>query len=97
LSNRTIRQEPKFNEQLAALGVSHKRLDEVMEGVSFALSRHPEQFPRVPGTQISIIKTPVYPNAPSLRIFFTYSEEEVHLLVVEFCEEEVPPPVKYEE
>ena len=80
MSNRTIRQEPKFNEQLAA-----------------ALSRHPEQFPRVPGTQISIIKTPVYPNAPSLRIFFTYSEEEVHLLVVEFCEEEVPPPVKYEE
>ena len=97
MSQRTIRQEPKFNEQLEALGVTHKRLDEVLEGVCFALSRNPERFPRVPGTQLSIIKTPVYPGAPSLRIFFTFNEEEVHLLMVEFCEEEVPPRIKYEE
>ena len=90
MSRRTIRQEPKFNEQLEALGISYRRLDEVLEGVCFALAREPERFSRIPGTQLSIIKTPVYPNAPSLRIFFTYNEEEVHLLAVEFCEDDVP-------
>ncbi len=100
MSHRTIRQEPKFNEQLEALGISHKRLDEVLEGVAFALAREPERFPRIPGTQLSIVKTPVYLNAPSLRIFFTYNtynEEEVHLLTVEFCEDDVPPTVALEE
>ena len=97
MSHRTIRQEPKFNEQLETLGISHHRLDEVLEGVAFALSRHPEVFPRVPGTQLSMVKTPVYPEAPSLRIFFTYTDDEVHLLMVEFCEDDVPPQVKYQE
>jgi len=91
LSRRTIRQEPKFNEQLEALGISYRRLDEVLEGVCFALAREPERFSRIPGTQLSIIKTPVYPNAPSLRIFFTYNEEEeVHVPAVEFREDDVP-------
>ena len=72
MSHRTIRQEPKFNEQLEALGVTHERLDEVLEGVCFALSRSPERFPRVPGTHLSIIKTPVYPGAPFNRLISAY-------------------------
>ena len=30
-------------------------------------------------------------------IFFTYNKEEVHLLAVEFCEDDVPPAVAFEE
>jgi hypothetical protein len=37
-----------------------------------------------------VAKTAVYPNAPALRIFFTYNDTEVHLLVIEFAEE-FPP------
>jgi len=44
-------------------------------------------FPTIPGTSLSVAKTAVYPNAPALRIFFTYSDTEVHLLTIEFAEE----------
>jgi hypothetical protein len=94
---RTIRQEPKFDDQIKTLGISHSRLDEVLDGVCFALARHPESFENVKGTNLSILKTAVYPGAPSLRIFFTYDECEVHLLAVEFCEDDVQPTISYQE
>jgi hypothetical protein len=94
---RTIRQEPKFDEEIQALGISCQRLDEILEAVSFGLARAPEAFPCVPGTRVSILKTAVYPGAPSLRVFFTYNEDEVHLLMVEFCEDDVTPLLQYEE
>jgi hypothetical protein len=84
---RTIREEHKYREQLDALAISHKRLDEVMIGVSFTMARNPEEFTKVPGTNLSIARTDAYPDAPALRIFFTYNPYEVHLLFVEFAEE----------
>lgn len=94
---RTIRQEPKFDEQLRELGISCRRLDEILDGVCFGLARDPESFGVVPGTHLSILKTAVFPQAPSLRIFFTYTDNEVCLLWVELCEDDVPPFVRYEE
>ena len=94
---RTIRQEPKFDEQLDGLGITCKRLDAILEGVGFALARAPESFERVPGTLLSILKTAVHPGAPSLRVFFTYNEYEVHLLMIEFCEDDVRPFLQFEE
>ena len=90
-SHRTIREEPKFDEQRAKLGVSHKRLDEVLAAFHYALCRDPERYPRVPGTTLRVLKTSVYPGAPSLRIFFTFDEHEVHLIMIEFCDEGIPP------
>ena len=92
---RTIRQEPRFNEQLEGLGVEHKRLDDVLGGVHFAVSHSPEKYPSAPGTTLRVLKTVTYPSAPSIRIFFTFDDNEVHLLHVEFCEE-VEPLFKYE-
>ncbi len=69
-----------------ALAVDHKRLDELMLGLTFAIARSPEQFLRITGTSVSIAKTDCYPNAPALRIFFTYNPYEVHLLWLEFME-----------
>jgi hypothetical protein len=51
------------------------------------LARQPEIFPVIPGTSLSVAKTAVYPDAPALRIFFTYTDREVHLVTIEFSEE----------
>lgn len=83
---RTVREEPKFTEQLQALAADHKRLDDVLSALYFELAREPEIFPTVPGTSLSVAKTAVYPDAPALRIFFTYTDTEVHLMHVEFAE-----------
>ena len=96
-NRRTIRQEPRFDEQIERLGISHKRLDAVLLAVGFGLCREPERFPKVPGTCLSVIKCAVYPEAPSVRIFFTYTEDEVHLIMIEFSEDEVLPTLSYKE
>jgi hypothetical protein len=87
---RTLREEPKFREQFEVLAASHERLDDVLAALYFSLARQPEAFPAIPGTSLSVAKTAVYPNAPALRIFFTYNDTEVHLLIIEFAEE-FPP------
>jgi hypothetical protein len=71
---------------LRALAVNHKRLDDVLSALYFELSRKPEIFPTLPGTSLSVVKTAVYSDAPALRIFFTYTEAEVHLIHIEFAE-----------
>ena len=93
---RTIRQEPSFDEDLESLAISHQRLDEVILGASFFLARQPELCHKVPGTTLRVFKTAVYPNAPSIRIFFTVTDELVRLLHVEFCED-VDPLLRYTE
>jgi hypothetical protein len=67
-----------------------------MQAVCFGLARHPERYPKIPGTMLRVIKTPVYTGAPSLRIFFTFDEHAVHLIHVEFCDD-VAPELTYEE
>ena len=81
---RTVREEPKFQEQLEALAVDFQRLDEVMRGVHISLCLKPETFEKI--GPLSVLKTDMYPGAPALRIFFTYTATEVHLLFVEFAE-----------
>jgi hypothetical protein len=93
---RTFRQEPKFDEEVAALGITHKRLDAILASATYALAREPQRCEKIDGTSVSVYKTVVYPDAPSVRIFFTYTEDEVHLLHIEFCDD-VTPWMKYEE
>lgn len=83
---RTIREEPKFREQLDSLALHVERLDEVTRGVYYSLATRPEKFETVAGC-ISVLKTEAYPKAPALRFFFTYTQDEVHLLGVEFVGE----------
>jgi hypothetical protein len=68
-----------------------------MEGIVFGLAISPELCHQIPGTELRIIKTEVYPNAPALRVFFTFTEAKVHLHCIEFCEEESAPFIQYEE
>lgn len=85
---RVVRYEPKFEEQIASLGISPERLDDAMRGLDFALARHPEIFSKAPGTPFSIAKLVVYGDTPDLRVFFTYNAVEVALICVEFAESE---------
>ena len=95
--NREIVEEAGFTEQVNALAISYKRLDDVMEGILFAVSSNPEHFPLIPGTRLRFLNTSVYPDAPALRVYFTATEERVSLIAIEFCAEEIEPFLKYEE
>jgi hypothetical protein len=45
---RDVRREPLFDEQLAALGLDPRRVDDALSYLDYALARHPEVFPKVP-------------------------------------------------
>ena len=88
---RTIREEKLYAEQIKALKVDWKRLDEALSQRDQALSTIPEQFPVVPGTGnpgLRRLKLVGFPGVPSLSIFFTFTETEVHLHSAEIIEED---------
>jgi hypothetical protein len=55
--------------------------------VRLALRLHPERWPKIPNTVFSMLKTREFPNIPPLRIFFTYTDDEVHLRHVEVIQQ----------
>ena len=85
--HRTVIQEPSFTDAFNQLRISYQRLDEVLSGVHSILVVHPELCPLIEGTVLSMIKTLEFPHVPPLRIFFTYTDDEVHLRHVEVIED----------
>lgn len=83
---RHVRYEHLFDEQIKQLGVDPAWLDDAMVGLDLALAKHPEIFPKVPGTQLSCAKLVLYKNAPALRVFFNYDATVVKVICVEFAE-----------
>lgn len=68
------------------LAINHRRIDEVLSGIEYGLAKHPEMFEKIPGTGDSMVTTYFYRDAPAIRILFTYTATEVHLVAVEFAE-----------
>lgn len=83
---RTVVEEDLFSTQLAALASSHRRTDEALAGLYFTLARIPEEFEQIQRTRISIVKTVSFASLPALRVFFTYTDDEVHLWGIEIAE-----------
>jgi hypothetical protein len=83
-ARRDVRFEPLFDEQLKGLAVDPQWLDAAISGLDESISRHPEIFPKAPGTNISCARLIVYKDAPALRVFFTYDTTVVRVLSVEF-------------
>jgi len=83
---RTIIREPLFQQQLEQLALDHRRIEEVLAGIEYGLGKHPEMFAKIPGTRDCMVKTYFYPDAPAIRILFTYTAVEVHLEAIEFAE-----------
>src|ERR1700694_3997895 len=83
---RTVVREHLFWQQLNDLALSYGRIEEVLSVIEYGVAKHPEMFPKVPGSNDSMVTTYFYPGAPALRILFTYTATEVHLVAVEFAE-----------
>jgi hypothetical protein len=83
---RTIIREPLFQKQLEGLALNHRRIEEVLTGIEYGLAKHPEMFEKIPGSRGCMVKTNFYPDAPAIRILFTYNAVEVHLEAIEFAE-----------
>jgi len=71
---------------LEQLALDHRRIEEVLAGIEYGLGKHPEMFAKIPGTRDCMVKTYFYPDAPAIRILFTYTAVEVHLEAIEFAE-----------
>jgi hypothetical protein len=85
---RSIRQEPGVEEQLKALGIGYERFDDLMGYVSEVLSQHPEMFPVIVGTRISICRTNEFAGGsfrdiPSLAIYYHFDEQMVQIISIE--------------
>lgn len=95
LKLRTVSEADSFGESRAVLGVSVKRLDEVLEGAVFVVARGPEECHPIPKTNLRIIISDPFPDMPRLRIFFRIvSESECEFLWIEVAslpdEEDIP-------
>lgn len=81
---RDVFEEPLFSEHLESLAIGYEKLDAVMESVVFELARDPGRFPRVPGTSLSAITLELYDGLPSVRFLFTFDDNRVTLVAVDF-------------
>jgi hypothetical protein len=86
-THREVVEEESFSQALAKLRISFERLDEIITGVHWGLCVHPEICHKIPGTKFSVIKTIKFAKTPELRIFFTYTENQVHLHHVELIQD----------
>ena len=75
-----------YTAQKQNIEANAERFDEQMIGVTWALARNPKIFDRVPGTQLSVLKTDEFPGAPRLRIWFKFDETKVDLLSIELMQ-----------
>jgi hypothetical protein len=85
---RTIIESEAYRRQFETLGDA-ARLDDILTGVTWALSTNPEVYEVVKGLKdIRLLKTDAFPDAPPLRIWFRIDEggQHVHLEAIEAME-----------
>jgi len=83
---RTIRESPEFVQQKGRIQPDARRLDEQLFAVNWELARKPELYPKVGKSKLHCIKTDSWPDAPSLRIYYTFDDDLVDLLWIEIAE-----------
>lgn len=81
---RKVVEHPDFTAAADALGVGIKRLDEVLHGATWTIARTPEKYAAVPGTNsLRMVAIPPALDVPGLRLWFTHTDEEATLLLLE--------------
>ena len=71
-SFRTVVRDLRFEQMAqACIHPDTRRCDEALAGVEWAIAVAAEQFPRVPDTNLRVVKTAAYPGVPALRVYFT--------------------------
>lgn len=87
---RDIVEEKSFEAAWDAIESDVHRRDEIMEDVTFRLSRFPESGEETFGPGIFAIPTRGWPGAPEVVVFYRYDQKKVYLLDVMLAEEEEP-------
>jgi hypothetical protein len=82
---REIIEEESFGIEKERISKSAKRLDDVLFGIIWVLSRKPESFPQVTGLDLYLAKTDDIPGSPALNVWFTFDDQQVRLLFIEFA------------
>ncbi|MHB1795288.1 MAG: hypothetical protein ACYCPO_09995 [Acidobacteriaceae bacterium] len=82
---REIIEEKSFDAEKHRVAKSAKRLDEILSGIIWALSRKPESFSKVPDLNLYVAKTEDAPDAPAVNIWFTFDDQTVRLLYIELA------------
>ncbi|MFN0145964.1 MAG: hypothetical protein ACKVT1_05595 [Dehalococcoidia bacterium] len=77
-----ISESALFEAQRDEINPDVRRMDEVLDGLMWALGHGADVFPVVTGT-LRRARTDPYPGAPALRLWFTIDEREVTLLSIE--------------
>lgn len=74
---RTIREDHLFTASRVVVQSNARRFDEQVEGAIWVIARDAEKCARIPHTSdLRIIKTDPYPDAPALRIYFTIDDAD---------------------
>lgn len=72
---RTLVHSPYFEQQARVLNYDIQRLDEVLHGVKWSISRMPEGWPLVDATTLRVAITEPAGDIPGLLIYFTIDDE----------------------
>ena len=81
---RDVIEESTFAEQASKITADIRRFDDAMEGIQWALAREPDIFPVVhEASNLRIAKTVAWGDLPSLRVFFTFDDNQTRLFWVE--------------
>ena len=86
----TIVEDELFSAQKRTIEPDVRRIDEILDGITWGLGQNPlEGFP-VPGHRLWVIKTDPFPHAPRVRVWYTIDDkgQTVRLLSIERIVEE---------
>lgn len=71
---REIVHDYTFEEQAKLLVEDVRRLDDVIRGAEWRISRHAEKCETIPGTKLRVVFTDPFPDVPAMRIFFSITD-----------------------
>jgi len=83
---RTIRESHEFAQQKKRIQPNARRLDDQLLSITWALARKPELFSKIRRTKLYCVKTDSWPDAPRLRLYYTFDDDLVDLLWIEIAE-----------
>ena len=74
---RDLREEPSYTEAVDQLGISVRRLDELLLAITWIVAHDPESLPAIPNTPFRMARSQVIVGEPVLRVYFTIGSDEL--------------------
>ncbi len=94
MSLRNVRWSKRFEAQVTRLNVAVRRLDDALDGATWAAARGPAVLPSVSGTDYRLLTTDPFPDLCALRIYLLIiDEDQVEFDAIECVDEDEDEPV----